>query len=66
MSAGIGAYLLGLYSAILSLCVAIEQVFIEPIPTINYVWAVTTLWAITFILIGIGLILDSEGKDCRQ
>ena len=66
MSASIGAYLLALYSAILSLCVAIEQVFIEPIATYNYLWAETTLWAITFILIGIGLILESAGEDCKQ
>ena len=66
MSAGIGAILLGLYSAILSLCVAIEQVFVEAIPTMNYLWAEGSLWGLTFVLIGIGLILDSEGKDCKQ
>jgi len=66
MSAGLGAILLGLYSAILSLCVAIEQVFGTPIATLNYLWAEVTLWAITFICIGIGLILDSEGEDCKQ
>ena len=66
MSASIGAYMLALYSAILSLCVSIEQVFFEPIAVINYLWAVSTLWAITFILIGVGLIFEGAELDCKR
>ena len=65
MSASIGAYLLALYSAIISLCVSIEEVLFAEIPVLNFVWAEVTLWGLTFILIGIGLILESAGDECK-
>ena len=65
MNAGTGVLLLAVFSAFLSLCVSIEQVFYEPIPTLNFVWAECSLWGISFVLIGIGVILGQEIKIKR-
>ena len=67
MSGGLALYCLALYSALLSLFLSIEQVFFEPIATINYMYSECMLWAITFICIGIGLVIDCAGdEECKK
>ncbi len=63
MSAGIGMYFMALYSAVLSLCLSIEQVFCEPLPTLNFLYGVSMLWTITFICIGVGLVIDGASRE---
>ena len=56
------AYTLALFNAIMSLCVALDQVFVKPLPVMIFLWAVVTLWSLTFICIGMGLIIESGDK----
>ena len=49
---------IGLFSGVLSLCLAIEQVFVYEIETMNFIYAEVLLWLISVVCIGIGATLN--------
>lgn len=63
MTGKIGALLIALISGIISLALAVEQVFYFEIPTMNYIYAEVVLWLISVVCIGIGVILGEWEKE---
>lgn len=58
MRTGILMLFIGLFSGVISLCLAIEQAFVYQIPTMNYIYAEVVLWLVSVVCIGGGAIAN--------